>query len=333
MRIQLAALSLALSLALGGVAAACGGGAGSVSADAGDRHWIRSDVVAYGVSTYASPTVFRVPLNGGAPEAIGGNHQKPATVIGIEPSGRYLLYRGDDRDDWWRLDLVTGGERPLSFPGHGFPVVAPDARHGAKITRDGQGFAMVVTDTATLRSRRLQLPDIERINFDSLIWSRDGTSLYFTSGPRDDSIYWIVEISTGRLRQVEGYTAGTAAARFMEDGTEVTAGCLGCHADDTAPAFTLRDGSTVSKDGDELIMEKPGQPRKVIYQAQNALPVEMPDGQFATLACGSERVYIVGIVDDRYLIYGRDDAYWIYGIEEDRSALLLDTIVSDFVWR
>ena len=186
--------------------------------------------VAFTADAAGARQIFLMPLRGGYPEQVTAS-EKPVSDPQWSPDGRRLAFVCEDAV--WMID-VEGSHQALvtQHPaGNRSPRWCADGHQIAFISRRrGWDQLWVVEAPVPRRGRPATRPRSPEptsltptgIDVDEFVWSPDGRAIVVTSQRGDDlltSQIHVVDVATGRERQIAGTAAWETGPRWLPDGS------------------------------------------------------------------------------------------------------------------
>jgi hypothetical protein len=271
-----------------------------------DHRWVRSNAILYGAD---SEGPFRLRLNANTPERIGAARAVEPNSLRLSPAKRWLGYRTQDGAEFL-YDTRAAREQRLDIRS-AVPAdvqLSPDETRAAWLEHDGPEHRLAALDLeghSLLRIPLLDAPDRKAVFFD-LTWSGDGESITYAWRDSERQEFFRADLADGIVKSIPP---------LREFGTdEFTEGAylLGKPLEAGAPpsnpgtdSIALERG-VLRKAGGTIVLTLPGRPARTI-----AAPAA---------ACGELR--LLAAFGGRYGLYSIGRTIWIYGIAENRRAVL-----------
>ena len=296
----------------------------------------------YGVDPQSGP--FRIRLGSNGVETIGNHAGHAVADFRISPNKKWLFYSLDDspgRQSYWLYDVDKGIERTASdIPSYALGITfSGDGEKLAWLTPSGGPESLSFIDLRTWKVRSYPVPRAEAGGLSilfGLAWSNDGERLLFGARPQGEGeTYWSLDLQSGRMAMISATRDGKPSdpdqkILYSENGVVVGADCLLCGRPLPVTTLEAAGGIRVSlADRRSLIVMKPNGASRTIAE----IPASATASSDApVVGCIGHSIALLAVFDGRYVIYTHDGAYWVYGVEEDRKALLSDRPGTLLTW-
>lgn len=270
-----------------------------------DRRWIKSDASLFGVDTEGP---FRLRLAANGLERIGAARAVPESAR-LSPKKRWLSYRMPDGTEFlYAIAAAREHRLTISSESPADVRLSPDETRAAWLEQDGAGHRLAVLDLASLALSRIALlaaPDPKAVFFD-LNWSVDGSSLAYAWRDAERQEFFRADLSTGVVKSIpppREFGADEFAEGAYLLGKPVAAGAPPINP---GTDIIVLGRGRLSKAGGTIHYTAPGRPPRTIA-------VSLP-------SCGELR--LLAAFDERYAVYAVGSVIWIYGLKENRRAVL-----------
>lgn len=284
--------------------------------------------------------VFRLRLNSNRLELIGAHRGAEIVQFGISRDRSKLFYEtsnSEGRDEaHWVYDIKSGREIKLESltkalkSGSDLAYTA-DGERVAWVPNSGDGQTVSIMDLRTggVHTYPLPYPTPDRSTFlFALTWSQSEREVLVV---RDWFLlrqFWSVDANSGVRRRIQGRSEKVSgfpseAIHYRRGGVEIGQGSIGYIGVPRPDVLALADEARarITKD-DAFVIERPGRPTVTVAQGEKPEPYRAPNGDLEIAACGGLRIGLVTAFDGRYVLYTRNGDYWLYGVDEKRSAPL-----------
>jgi hypothetical protein len=257
---------------------------------------------------------------------VGDRAGQQTAVVAISPDKRWLLYRlGGVPDRLYdirtrqvhRVDMPLDWSSTLAF--------SPDSHFLAATARDGANHGISVLDLSTFSTQTYFPADEMKPQGPAGIisWSRDGRDVLNTYGNRsNEQAALALDPVSGAFRMIESRQENTKSidrkTRFFENGQEIGMACPICMLIPPTE-IALAGGFKVVHQDYRIEVIKAGEPNRLLAETPKP-PPRKPDEP--VLGCAGPGFHLLGTLDDRYVLYRADGLAWIYGLTENRKALL-----------
>lgn len=279
-----------------------------------DRGWIRSDAVFFGADARG---VFKLRLGTNGIERIGEHEAGPPEQVQLSPKKRWLEYERSASFEYWLYDIGRGRERGIDVHSAGGVEFqfSPDETRLAWLERNLSEHRLVVADLNSFETRSFRLPaapDPKAVFFD-LHWSGAGDGLTYAWRDAERQEFLSVDAATGAVKTMPA-PREFGADEFVESSYLLGNG-------DAPGEGTARRPVRAGKDG--IALERGANVRYANGKIVVSIPGKRPLA-IAQLAAGCETsLSLLDAFEGRYILYRLNGVYWIYGVRENRKAILL----------
>lgn len=280
-----------------------------------DRSWIRSDALFYGADERG---MFKLRLRANAIQLIGEHGSQPPERVQLSPSKRWLEYERSGPFEYWLYDSGQMREHRIDIHSVGSVQVqfSPDDTSLAWLERSSAEHRLGILDLNSFDTRRFQLqeaPDPMAIFFD-LTWSAKGDRLTYAWRDAERQEFFSVDAVTGVAKAIQA-PREFGADEFVESsyllGNGVEAGKSFKPVRASKDSIALERGANVQHANGKIVVSVPRQQPRTIAD-NKAIP---------PLGCGPS-LALFDAFDGRYVLYRVNGVYWIYGLRENRKAIL-----------
>lgn len=271
-----------------------------------DHRWVESNTGLYGVD---SEGLLKLRLDANGLQRIFARGAMLPDSLRLSPGKRLLHYRTADGVEFL-FDTFTAREHRLDI-GSAAPAdvqFSHGETHAAWLEHEGAEHRLSVFDLESGGLRRLSLPtspDPKAVFFD-LTWSGDGTALTYAWRDADRQEFFRADLSTGIVKSIPPQRE-FGADEFAEGayllGKSVESGAS--LNNPSTDSIALERG-TVRRIGGKIVLSAPNRRDRIIA---------MPNA-----SCGEIR--LLAAFGGRYVLYSIGDVFWIFGIVENRQAIL-----------
>ncbi len=312
MRVGTAIFISAFMAAAPVAAQSCGPAAAGLPSRPYDRSWVRSDAVFYGVDEKG---VFRLRIGANGTERIGAADGRSIDGFQISTRKRWLQYDSSSSGKHWLYDIRAAREREVGSDAMDTAnrAFSPDETRYAWLEAKGPQHSLVILDLRNFerqRFRLLEAPDPKAVFFD-LTWSANGGRVTYAWRDAERQEFYGVDIATGIARSLPP-PREFGADEFVEGSYLLGRGALTesavrANAHPNIGRVALEGGANATIANGKITVSRPRQrPRVVAHVPASCNP---SPGLLAAF-------------DERYVLYRTDRTYWIYGLKENREAIL-----------
>jgi hypothetical protein len=278
-----------------------------------DRGWIRSDTVLYGTDARG---VFKLRLGANAIERIGEHDAGPPEQVRLSPKRRWLEYESMAPFEYWLYDSGNGRERGIDVHSAGGVEFqfSPDETRLAWLERNQSEHRLAVADLNSFETRSFRLPaapDPKAVFFD-LLWSRAGDSLTYAWRDAERQEFFSVDAVTGAVKTIPaprefGADEFVESSYLQGDGAAPGEGIARRPVRAGKDSIALERGANVRYANGKIVVSIPG---------KRPLAIAEP-------AAGCEpSLSLLDAFEGRYILFRMNGVYWIYGVRENRKAIL-----------
>jgi hypothetical protein len=278
-----------------------------------DRSWIRSNAVLYGADERG---VFKLRLDSNAIEPIGDHAGQRIENFRLSQKKRWLGYDRSSPFEHWLYDVTDGGEHRVDIHSMGSVefLFSTDESRLAWLERGGTEHRLAVLDGNSFEMRSFRLldaPDPKAVFFD-LTWSASGDRLAYAWRDAERQEFYSVDAATGIARSIPP-PREFGADEFVESTYLLGNGAEPGRTPTLPPVRASKDsialerGANVRYANGKIVVSVPGKRARTI--------AEVPPG------CGPS-LSLSDAFDGRYVLYRMNGVYWVYGLRENRKAVL-----------
>jgi hypothetical protein len=304
----------------------------SLAEEAGDEtdsSWIQSTKILYG--TDLDGGIFRIEPRTARVSRLDGHGVQRVHIQQLSADGRHLLFGGASGDEspWYLRDTLRGTDRHLSeVPARPSGVLfSPDSRVLAWLDERTPAQAHIwIENLADGQTASVRLPFAVAGDTDGFVavgWSRvDAHVLYVAHVlfPRFVK-FFAVDVQRLTLREATGnFDETTRTCHIPEHGKDSVfpvGPCTNC----PRSRLDASAGMTAWIDDDARLM-----------LTGNGTPAHMLEQGTRSPLSGINLRLIGWLEAGRYLLYQRDSAVVVYGVDEDRRASIADVGDLNFTW-
>jgi hypothetical protein len=284
-----------------------------------DLTWVKTNHPIY--FAIQDRGIFRLKLNSNIPEPLGIHNGAAFSGFRMSASGRYLIYQtlSATSGSSYIYDLDRGLEQQIfGFPQYSDVTISPDNRYIAAISPPREPAAVWLLNLKDGKTRHFTIPSNDAaVAVFGKEWSTE-SSLLFGVRDRSNEVFWSFTPDTGDFSLVRGVRTGSFKFTYFKGSTEVQTVCESCRTYQSLSTVNVAGGTVVATPY-SLVFRKSGSPDREI--AALPPPSALAPGQ-PTLACGPTSIHLSDVIDDDYLLFSVDDSIELYGINENRTALL-----------
>ena len=279
-----------------------------------DRTWIKNDTFFYGADARG---VFRLGLGSNRIERIGAHAGEPIANLHLSPQKHWLAYEQTGPAGYWLYDTANNREHQIDVQSSGGAELqfSPDETQVAWLERSNAAHRLIVLDLRVFKTqsfRLLDAPDPKAVFF-GLTWSMKGDAVTYAWRDAERQEFYSLDPKTGIARSIPPLRE-FAADEFVEG------------------SYLLGEGEVprtrpLARAGKDTIALERG---AVVRSANGKIIVSSPRTKSRTIAeispkSGSDcrpEVTLLDAFDGRYVLYRFNSDYWIYGLRENRKAIL-----------
>jgi hypothetical protein len=304
--------------------------------DLQDLNWVRAPANLF--IAFPQGSTFHLQLGPYSRTVVGEDAEQSISPINLSPDKRWLLYRLGGGPEYRLYDIQQRQIHRLDMPLQRFSTFAfsPDSRFLAAPIRNGSDHGIAVLDLKTRSSREfIPTGETKPNGMAGLIaWSNDSRNVLIDYATRIDAptafafdpasgIFRVIDSVRDNGRSIEGKT------RYFENGQEIGAGCVFCSLIPPTE-IGLVDGAKVIHHDHRIEVIRPGRPPILLAETPKP-PPRKPDEP--ALACAGPAFHLLGAFGGQYVLYRADGLAWIYGLAENRKALLTgSTLPVQILW-
>lgn len=292
-----------------------------------DLSWVRAPANLF--IAFPQGSTFHLQLGPYSRTVVEEQAGQRISPIRLSPDKRWLLYSLGGGQEYGLYDVQQRQIRRLNMSLQRFSTFAfsPDSRFLAAPVRNGadQGIAMVDLNTHN-NATYFPVGETKPDGMAGLIaWSNDERYVLIDYGNRTDArTAFALDPTNGTFRVIDSVRDNgrsiEAKTRYFENNQEIGAGCLFCSLIPPTE-ISLADGTKVVHHDYRIEVIRPGRPTVLLAETPKP-PPRKPDEP--VLACAGPAFHLLGAFDGQYVLYRADGLAWIYGLAENRKALLTD---------
>ncbi len=275
--------------------------------------------------------VFQLNLNSLTAQPLGIHKGALFDDFHMSPSGRYLIYQlsGSEWQPTYIYDLHLGIEQRIpGIPTHTSIIVSPNDKWLATISTFAVAPVVWLLKLKDGKVQRYPLPSNDEDNsVVSTVWSAENNLLLDVRKDAAEA-FWSFNPETGKFLQVRGVRTSPTNIAYFTGSKEIQTVCEWCTAEHRLTTVNVAGGAVFAT-RESLVFRKSGAPDRTIANVP-AEPKPSP-GQ-PVVDCGPDGIRLNGVFDNNYLLYSIDDTVLLYGVEEDRAAVLPIPPYSSMVW-
>ena len=278
-----------------------------------DRSWIPGGVTFFGADERG---VFRMRLGSNATEPIGSHAGHPIDLLSVSPRKRWVQYDSASKGEHWIYATANGRERRIDAPAMDIAnrVFSPDETSLAWLEASGGQHRLSVLDLGNFETRTFRLPDAPdpKAVFFDLNWPAKGDRITYAWRYSERQEFYGVDPATGVGSPIPA-PREFGADEFAEGayllgngaGPNGLAALQPVHA--AKNSIALEGRANIRNEGGTIIVSVPHESPRTIAEAAPG--------------CGAGPL-LLDAFDGRYVLYRMTGAYWIYGLRENRKAIL-----------